>query len=530
VYLVMDANTLPKELWIHIFECINSPTDLTSVIRTSKIFYSLGIRLLCRCITWTDPRHFAYNLPFWTAHASLVDVPRSLTIGISEMTRTFFGFDPASAVVAMDGTWEQPVLASLGLPPSEPARYQSSRKPPTFFASLPLYQAMNHHLSSFIKLENLAFRNTFLPENMYAIIHSLPQLRRLSLQFCTLPPRQLDLKCDNSLLPITDLTLWGLRGDARNILESNYFQALSLTTAHNLRTLRADWTATTARYFAEHDSDSRYEMPQKLQNVEFRLPTVKLWPSEPWAELVDPLSSLLARCPTIFCLSIVNFMPCLLLLPHALPHLQSYSGPLSTVLAVTAGRPVDHLNVLDGGKNLIEVTNVLSILENRQGLKTLSISIDFWDDEILYPISLFFPTLQKLKILYHDSAPSEYTLLSMGSQFLYRLPELHTVQIYNPRTDYGVHLTPVEIAPLCSFPSPSPHLASHTNQSAIPNISQEDIELKDLILAWNKSCKNLREVQLVKVSVWRRAFEGDDWCNRVVERDEAGVFQPAGEV
>jgi hypothetical protein len=41
-------------------------------------------------------------------------------------------------------------------------------------------------------------------------------------------------------------------------------------------------------------------------------------------------------------------------------------------------------------------------------------------------------------------------------------------------------------------------------------------DLKELIVAWRKHCRNLREVQLVGWFVWRRAFDGDDWCERVL--------------
>jgi len=111
----------------------------------------------------------------------------------------------------------------------------------------------------------------------------------------------------------------------------------------------------------------------------------------------------------------------------------------------------------------------------------------------------------------------------MGSQFLYRLPDLHTVQIYKPMIDQTP--IPMSLDAIASFTFPPPYFPNYIKRLDKPTISLEDMDLEDLILAWNKSCRKLREVQLVRTSAWRRAFEGDVWCKRVVEREEPGMFE-----
>lgn len=46
--------------------------------------------------------------------------------------------------------------------------------------------------------------------------------------------------------------------------------------------------------------------------------------------------------------------------------------------------------------------------------------------------------------------------------------------------------------------------------------------LKTLILPWNKYCPHLKEVQLMKGYLWRRAHERDSWAQRYfpLETDE----------
>lgn len=413
----LNLYRLPNEMWIAVFEAIISPADLFKVIQACKHFYQLAIRVLYRSIQWTSPLAYARNAPFWLNRTdAMVDVPTSLFISISHMpTNSYARLDPQTAIVEADGTWKLS-------PPAHPnsssyngnnhenlgtsSRRDRDERRIAFFASKGLYEVMARQIMNFTSLRELTFHRAELPEVLYTVIESLPQLRHLTIQYCTFPsvaphPTHPHVQLDGdvssfedesdsdddrsitnyypdfSVLPITTLKLWGNKGDTDSGHGiSNTVYALHLCTAASLQTLKIDWTPTSARFLAQLNPNTSVTLPPGLHHLTLRMPTAKVWPSEDannniniagtnfntgihsntTTNLLNPLQIFLVSVPSLRSLSIVNRLPSLDLPGGALPNLKAYAGPMGTVLAVLksagSGGSVRHLEVTDVDKKV----------------------------------------------------------------------------------------------------------------------------------------------------------------------------------
>ena len=368
----------------------------------------------------------------------MFDVPTSLLISISHMPMNSYArFDPQTAIVEADGTWKlsppyvlsrtahRPIIitntqVSLELSPNpyhgigpeisaNSNRQDRDERPIAFFASKGLYDAMARQITGFVNLRELTFYRAELPSVLYGVIQSLPQLRHLTIQYCTYPsvsPRlshphvHLDLDMpsfdgdsdsedeastpaptnyypDFSTLPLTSLKLWANKGDTDSGHGiSNTVYALHLCAASSLQTLKIDWTPTSARFLAQLNPNTTITLPAGLQHLTLRLPTAKVWPSEDGnnnanmgglnftagahsntsANLLNPLQIFLVSIPSLRSLTVVNRLPSLNIPMGALPNLKSYTGPMATVLAVLksvgSGGCVRHLEVTDVDKKV----------------------------------------------------------------------------------------------------------------------------------------------------------------------------------
>ena len=70
---------MPAELWLSIFELMDCPTDLNSVVRTCRRFHNYGLRSLHRNLVWEKPVIDAYEelceeipVGFWSEMLELV--------------------------------------------------------------------------------------------------------------------------------------------------------------------------------------------------------------------------------------------------------------------------------------------------------------------------------------------------------------------------------------------------------------------------------------------------------------------------
>ncbi|KAF8878773.1 hypothetical protein BD779DRAFT_1474670 [Infundibulicybe gibba] len=507
----LDYQSLPQELWIAVFEAMERPTDLLAVINVCRAFRSLGIRSLYRNLQWLTPFDFTGNKSFWNSHGggTMNEVPTSLTIGISYASANSFGrFDPTIAVVDADGSWCVPPAPRLA-----ENMEGHTHSPQVFFASLPLYSAISDLASSFVNLQELVFHQAFLPDTIYQTIRNFPKLESLSIQYCTMPSRgNAERNSTFDTLPITHLTLWRTRGD----MERNYSHMLAISCAPNIRGMRVDWTTGSASFFASHCGHGNPPHFSFLESLELRMPPGKSWPSTAIPAhnvLLHSLKQFLASCLSLKKLTIWNHLPYFELEHGSLPQLTHYAGPITSVFPMISGRPVEHLEVFIEGKELIDNTKFFPRLGDvGPQLKSLSIMLYRWDSEVLYPITQLFPELRKLCIQYEIGYPSEYTLLSLGPQFLSRLPHLEVLHLLRPASAAFAFLlrsgdTQTTFQRQPSTPIPDSDLGPGDGP---------DVEVRELILPWTKTCRRLTEVQFVPNFVWKRAFDGDEWCKRSI--------------
>lgn len=67
----------------------------------------------------------------------------------------------------------------------------------------------------------------------------------------------------------------------------------------------------------------------------------------------------------------------------------------------------------------------------------------------------------------------------------------------------------------------STDIEGHVDDMDVKSSAGVEVELRNLILAWRKYCRNLREVQFICGFAWRRAYDGDEWIKRVFEYGRA---------
>lgn len=108
----------------------------------------------------------------------------------------------------------------------------------------------------------------------------------------------------------------------------------------------------------------------------------------------------------------------------------------------------------------------------------------------------------------------------MGSQFLDRVPNIHTVRIFKLEKPAETRATVNEFG--ADFDFDIPWRVDSENSEEEIEWGQEQTkeaieELKEFIFAWHRYCPKLREVQLLDGFVWRRAFNGDSWAKRRFE-------------
>lgn len=92
-----------------------------------------------------------------------------------------------------------------------------------------------------------------------------------------------------------------------------------------------------------------------------------------------------------------------------LPNLRSYTGPGCIATCVLKSSSiVEHLDITDDRTP----SSALEILESLSPeLRTLSISIEKWDDEVILAISQLFPRLQSMNVIYKFGLPTQVTTL-----------------------------------------------------------------------------------------------------------------------
>ena len=259
------AEQVPAELWMNIFELMESPADLNAIVRTCRAFHRYGTRALHRTLIWRSPEDVVANLPLWDIDPGMYpgvkslelrvstvpdDVPATLVTRAGDLVRR----NPPDPPVAPMPNLQHPHAHPHAQPPvpvlvppfwhpgqhihwqddivgggwaadwiadqvhnMQQAQTSPERKSVKYyklyqhFASATLYDGMLARIEGFVNLESLAFRDVIFTDSLFGTIHALPNLRKLRLEFCLFPSRNSLTARDHSTLPITELTLLNLR-------------------------------------------------------------------------------------------------------------------------------------------------------------------------------------------------------------------------------------------------------------------------------------------------------------------------------
>ncbi|KAF8912367.1 hypothetical protein CPB85DRAFT_1301624 [Mucidula mucida] len=472
------AQRLSNEYWILIFEQLD-PTDLFNVLLTCHKFYKLALRPLYRSLRFMDLNHFQQNLSFWQNRSdNIVEVPTSMTL--CALTRS------------------------------------RSDAPPSYGR---MRSEVWNRVTSFPNLQALEICASSIPGTFYRTLQTLHQLKRLSLvdNIFDSNPESVESVIEVAGLQLTHLTLLG------NVILGNRQQGrtrchyLHLVTCPTIRVLRVDWENESAgflsRRLAGYDGEP-FDLPQNIVSLELSL---KVNSSAPTTPHETALCAFLAHCghhvtklKTVGQLDTHIRVP-----PDLLPDLEYLGGNAwATMTFLHSDRPIQHLHVCDiehQGQSTIDLLYNISRMKPK--LRTLDVFISTWDIEILHAITQLFDDLYDLRIKFLRETPGEDDLVGLGSQFLEKYPHLSRAQICRLRSRhlsytrrykwYKRHLlassSPRPKAPVCQTPQTIAHAVS-------------------LVKAWNRNCKQLREVRLEETHVMRRATENDTWCRRPLER------------
>ena len=92
------AEQVPAELWMNIFELMESPADLNAIVRTCRAFHRYGTRALHRTLIWRSPEDVVANLPLWDIDPGMYPGVKSLELRVSTVPD-----DVPATLVTRDG-------------------------------------------------------------------------------------------------------------------------------------------------------------------------------------------------------------------------------------------------------------------------------------------------------------------------------------------------------------------------------------------------------------------------------------------
>ena len=311
------------------------------------------------------------------------------------------------------------------------------------FASDALFEGIIAHVTQFSNLTELIFHNAHLPMAVYRILECFPLLENLFFYDCFLP-----VKFSGSVLspnppdgaamdasgmfdpgvgveplallptaPIQRLAIWNVRNEPDHMphTPSSFRYALRLLRLPALRVLHIDWTIESAAQL--RNLSKAGQLSPALKELAIRMPPQYLWPADlnvARTRLVDPLVAFLGSPAVsgVTCLEMVNRLPVCPVVDGGLPNLRTYSGPHTSVLDIATYRDLQHVEFKDEDRKTLDVISLLPDLKNASpGLRSLSVPLRRWDEEILYPSTDFWPMLRKLKITYEEGHPSEVSVI-----------------------------------------------------------------------------------------------------------------------
>ncbi|KAI9061556.1 hypothetical protein FKP32DRAFT_1594352 [Trametes sanguinea] len=497
---------VPVEIWLEIFEQVPARADLHSVSITCRKFHGLTNRALHRDLVWVKPIHVHRSLPVWDANPGMDAAVRSLVLGVSTVPRRVYvpmvdlngNMTPASERDQSAST----IMATL-------RHYKLNTESKGGFASRALHDAMFTRIMAFTNITSLTFTNMLVYDMHFELIHSLPLLRNLRLEFCLFQEKVGSKKLNHATLPITELTMVNLRRKCSAFLahqvayDEDLTHAFSLCIAQGLKTLTVDatadvfrniygaWDASTRGWAIPHDLENVYVLRRRLLDGEVQ-PLFHGENNFPETHLYH----FAVQATNLRTLSTPLFVPQnVIVAPEALPPtLERFAAPVETATFVAAVRNVQALGVLKCGLGSREAINALeSVAMCRPGLKMLMLELRGWDDEVVPAIAQLFKELRRLKIVYEgETGPSEDFLVMLAPEYLTKMPHLHTLELY---------------------PQPRPGSLRPDHPTSLYDKSYESIEeeLRNLVIPYNRYCPTLRKVQVCAGYIVKRACVDGPW-------------------
>ncbi|KIM46725.1 hypothetical protein M413DRAFT_440311 [Hebeloma cylindrosporum] len=499
---------IPDDVWIIIFENIESPAQVAILARTCNRFKSLAARPLLNHVRWLKAEPTKRNLQAWTGvYQNVLALPRKLTLGIP-----------------LDFNTSRHLEEYMNTPDAK------------------FHDEIFKQIPKFTSIRELVFDGTVLSPFTYITIALIPTLRSLTISNCkfsrlpTLFGDYPNYKATNDVstpfsfpyatLPITHFSLH--KNEITTESAYNSAHPLNIVTAPNLTSLSMTWTVGLQTNYAP----KRWVLPS-LEDLEVFMPLLS-------RDLVDSLVSFAANCPLVprIKLSIERHNLSdqqLSAVQFPLRGVWNYNGPLP-IASFHSDRPrlenqLTHV-MMNEALTLSPLVDGLEKLP--EGLRELEVLVRKWDVELLFAIRKLFPRIQKLLIRYGRGVfPADF-FVTLGADILPDLPHLHTFKIIQ---DLACVPTTRSLASMLQIPPPNvnngfPGAPAVTGPIAFPfeeidtdppctaspdAPALEEGDLRDYLIGWNRYCKNLRCVQLNKEVVWERRFAGDKWVESVVE-------------
>ena len=439
--MVVKDDVLPAELWLTIFELVDSPGDLNNVVRTCRRFYKYGIRALHRNLIWRTPEDFIRNSSGWLAEPGIILGVRSLEVQVStlpdEVPGTFVDengrvFNRNVDLLQFDHEhpyWMFPDLADHQIvihSTHHSVNYYKMHQ--NHYATAGVYSSLINKMSTFINVREVTFKNLFITDELFGALFHLPRLRKVNIEFCLFPRKSTTTERDFSILPITELTMLNLRRQVMSAgrhghdmhafadIDEDIEYGLGLASANTLRTLRVDSTADVfaSIYRRRVQGVYVYNIPPNLTHLYVQRKQVVENAVQPLfhAEQLFPgaVYNVMERCSTLTTVSLGYALPkhSAFPRPEALPNLTHCEGYLEAVSAMTTGRPLKAISILRSDASLEGIVDLLSRKARQHPeLQMLSLHCKTWDLEILDAICQLFPHLRKLKLTFDLREPGK---------------------------------------------------------------------------------------------------------------------------
>ncbi|EKM82257.1 hypothetical protein AGABI1DRAFT_105546 [Agaricus bisporus var. burnettii JB137-S8] len=471
--------TIPADIWITIFECIEEPAHLAHVVLVCSKFKLLATKILLKNLVWTKDEPTRRNLADWDSlHSDLRCLPRRLKLGVSFEGITISGIEPVQ-------------LTALNA----------------------LYNDVVQQISKFSMLEELVFSRTIISPVIYQLIASLPKLRILDFSSCTFlnqdPHGLVALPETEYTSNITHLVLQNNTPPRDQTGGDISDHPLHRLVGHSLRSLSITWSPTSSLLFGTQ----RWRLP--------RLAELCLHVTLLTRDLMDSAVEFVNNCtagPDVFLRVNKHNIPDNQISSTnvPMPGLKSFWGPLPVVgMFAGASSEVEHVTVTES----LEITHLLAGLERlSRNIRTLDLQLRKYDNEVLFAVRQLFPCIESVSVKFGKGNLPENIMVMLGSDILPDLKLLRSLRLAmdvncippQPPADYNAYFL------MHALNQPAPEEENIGPGDATSTLF-DPADLKDYLVGWNRYCPMLRTVQLTSVAVWHRRFEGDPWIEKTIE-------------